>query len=142
MTNLFYPTIQERYRSYGVSIEAQYVSQNVQSTHDLFIGQSIFIRAMYNQQLKKKFELYSSLWKKETMFSSSSSEITNNAAYRSIIGLGTDIIPFIIHDLQQSENHWFYALEQLTGENPISNDHIGVIKLMKSDWLNWAEINI
>jgi len=142
MTYLFYPTIQERQRPIGVSIEAQFVRQNIQMTHELFMGQSVFIQEMYKQQLSKKFDLYSGIWKTETMFSSNSSEITNNSAYRSIIGLGKDIIPFIIQDLKQSENHWFYALELLTGENPIKNEHRGIINLMKSDWLNWAEKNI
>ena len=142
MTYFFYPTIQERQRPMGVSIEAQFVKQNIQTAHDLFMGQSIFIQEMYKKQLSEKFDLYSGIWKTETMFSSNSSEITNNSAYRSIIGLGKDIIPFIIEDFKQSENHWFNALELLTGENPIKSEHRGIINLMKSDWLNWAEKNI
>jgi hypothetical protein len=142
MTYFSYPTIQERQRPIGVSIEAQFIRQNIQTAHDLFMGQSVFIQEMYKKQLGTKFDLYSGIWKTETMFSSSSSEITNNSAYRSIIGLGKDIIPFIIEDLKQSENHWFYALELLTGENPIKSEHRGIINLMKSDWLNWAKKNI
>jgi hypothetical protein len=142
MTYFSYPTIQERQRPIGVSIEAQFIRQNIQTAHDLFMGQSVFIQEMYKKQLGTKFDLYSGIWKTETMFSSNSSEITNNSAYRSIIGLGKDIIPFIIEDLKQSENHWFYALELLTGENPIKSEHRGIINLMKSDWLNWAEKNI
>jgi hypothetical protein len=142
MTYFSYPTIQERHRPIGVSIEAQFIRQNIQTAHDLFMGQSVFIQEMYKKQLGTKFDLYSGIWKTETMFSSSSSEITNNSAYRSIIGLGKDIIPFIIEDLKQSENHWFYALELLTGENPIKSEHRGIINLMKSDWLNWAKKNI
>jgi len=137
-----YPTIQERQRPIGVSIEAQFVRQNIQTAHDLFMGQSVFIQEMYKKQLSTKFDLYSGIWKTETMFSSNISEITNNSAYRSIIGLGKDIIPFIIEDLKQSENHWFYALELLTGENPIKSEQRGIINLMKSDWLNWAKKNI
>ena len=142
MTYFSYPKIQERQRPIGVSIEAQFIRQNIQTAHDLFMGQSVFIQEMYKKQLGTKFDLYSGIWKTETMFSSNSSEITNNSAYRSIIGLGKDIIPFIIEDLKQSENHWFYALELLTGENPIKSEHRGIINLMKSDWLNWAKKNI
>jgi hypothetical protein len=142
MINFLSPSLQEIQRPVGVSNEALIIKKNVKNTHEMYIGQSIFIQDMYLQKLKKQFELYSSIWKSETMFSSSSSEITNNSAYRSIIGLGTDIIPFIIEDLKESQDHWFYALELLTGENPISNEHRGIIHLMKSDWLNWAEKNI
>lgn len=141
MTNFLYPVIQERQRSAAVSIEAQFVRQNTESSHDFFIGQSVYITQMYKQQLKSRFDLYNSIWQNETMFSSSISEITNNSAYRSIIKLGEDIIPFIIQDLKSKDNHWFYALEALTGQNPIKMENRGVVTLMKSDWLDWADKN-
>jgi len=142
MTDFFYPTIRETQRPVAVSIESLFVSQNIQSSHIKFIGQSVFIQAMYEQQLKEKFEYYRNLWITETMFSSNVSEITNNSAYRSIINLGYEVIPFILEDLKKSENHWFYALERLTGHNPITPEHRGIVNLMKADWLNWAEENI
>ena len=141
MTEYIYPSIQERYRTTGVSIEAQFVRKNIALSHNSFIGNSVFIKEMYKQQLKKKFDTYSAIWRNETMFSSSITEITNNSAYRSIIGLGTEVIPLIIKDLEINENHWFSALEALTGENPIKKEHRGIVKFMKNDWLDWAYKN-
>ena len=91
------------------------------------------------QKLGKQFDLYTSRWKKETAFSSSTSEITDNSAYRSIIGLGQGVIPFILEDLRNTDSHWFHALEALTGQNPIKESNRGNIPAMKADWLEWAE---
>lgn len=141
MINTIYPTIQERQRPVAVSYEASFVRNNIETCHALFVGQSIFVQEMYSQQLKKRFDFYNSIWKNETIFSSSISEITNNSAYRSIIGLGQEVLPFIIDDLKHNDSHWFYALEALTGQNPIKENHKGVVPLMKEDWIEWAKEN-
>ena len=113
--NTIYPAIQERQRPIAVSYEASFVRNNVENCHIVFVGQSVFIKELYKQQLKKRFDFYNSIWKNETIFLSSISEITNNSAYRSIVGLGQEVIPFIIEDLKINDSHWFYALEALTG---------------------------
>lgn len=141
MINTIYPTIQERQRPVAVSYEASFVRSNIETCHVLFVGQSVFVQEMYKQQLKKRFDFYNSIWKNETIFSSSISEITNNSAYRSIIGLGQEVLPFIIDDLKTNDNHWFYALEALTGQNPIKENHKGIVPLMKNDWIEWAKEN-
>jgi hypothetical protein len=141
MINTIYPTIQERQRPVAVSYEASFVRGNIETCHILFVGQSVFVQEMYKQQLKKRFDFYNSIWKNETIFSSSISEITNNSAYRSIIGLGQEVLPFIIDDLKTNDNHWFYALEALTGQNPIKENHKGIVPLMKNDWIEWAKEN-
>lgn len=141
MNNTIYPTIQENQRPIAVSYEANFVRSNVEACHILFVGKSIFIREMYKKQLKKQFDFYSSIWKDETIFFSSISEITNNSAYISIISLGQEVLPLIIDDLKISDSHWFYALEALTGCNPIKENHKGIIPLMKNDWIEWAKEN-
>lgn len=141
MIDFLSPITQERQKPVAVSYEAESVRQHTKSSHFLFIKNSVFITEMYKQKLKQRFDLYNSIWQNETMFSSSISEITNNAAYRSIIGLGEDVIPFIIQDLKNNNSHWFYALEALTGQNPIKSEHRGIVELMKADWLEWANKN-
>jgi hypothetical protein len=141
MTNTIYPAIQERQRPVAVSYEAGFVRDSIKTCHILFVGQSVFVQELYKQQLKKRFDLYNSIWKSETIFSSSITEITNNAAYRSIIALGQEVIPFIIDDLKVNDNHWFHALEALTGQNPIKENHKGIVLLMKKDWVEWAKEN-
>ncbi len=141
MMNTIYPSIQDRQRPIAVSYEAQFVRHNIDNCHVLFVGQSVFVQELYAQQIQKRFDFLNSIWKNETLFSSSVSDITNNSAYRSIIDLGQDAIPLIINDLKNNDSNWFYALEALTGQNPIRETHRGMVQLMKNDWLEWAKKN-
>lgn len=99
MIDFLSPITQERQKPVAVSYEAESVRQHTKSSHFLFIKNSVFITEMYKQKLKQRFDLYNSIWQNETMFSSSISEITNNAAYRSIIGLGEDVNLIYLHFL-------------------------------------------
>lgn len=142
MTSFFSPSINDKYRPSAVSTESMIVRQSIANTHNNFIGHSIFADSWYKSQVQKKFNLYSSVWKTETMFSSSIDDIVNNAAYRSIIELGKDAVPFIIDDLKVTNAHWFYALEALTSVNPIKPENRGNVPLMKEDWIEWSNQNI
>ena len=105
----------------------------------IFIGHSVFASQLYQRRLDRKFKILKSVWENDTVFSSSISEITNHPAYHSVIKLGKEVVPLIIEDLQSTNNHWFYALEYLTGSNPITQEHQGLVPLMKQDWINWYQ---
>jgi len=91
--------------------------------------------------VKREFEIYKTIWKSETMFSSSTTEIINHPAYLHIISLGKEVVPLLLRDMQQTSNHWFNALYKITGADPIPEEHSGKIQLMISDWLKWAKDN-
>ena len=55
--------------------------------------------------------------------------------------MGRDVVPYIIDDLSKTQNHWFYALTKITGNNPITDNHAGNVELMTKDWLKWANEN-
>jgi hypothetical protein len=77
-------------------------------------------------------------WKDRTRFSSVISKSVRHSAYRTIIGLGPRMVPFMIDDLK-SENppHWFSALVELTGSDPVSSTNAGNIRQMADDWICW-----
>ncbi|GIL23791.1 MAG: hypothetical protein BroJett042_23040 [Bacteroidota bacterium] len=138
MTAYDYPVIEETQRPVAVGKDAKFVSRNLHNSHMIFIGQSVFASQLYQNRLNRKFNLLKSVWENDTMFSSSITEITSHPAYHAVIKLGQEVLPLIIQDLQTTNNHWFYALEILTGENPIRPEHRGNVEQMKSDWVNWA----
>ena len=142
MINTAYPNIFELQRPTAVSSEAEFINQNNKSSQASFLGHSVFVQELYRQRVVEQFQKLNRTWKDETLFSSDVSEIFNNNAYRSIINLGPMVLPLIIDDLKENNSHWFYALEAITGENPISEDNRGKISLMKQDWLKWAESNL
>ena len=86
-----------------------------------------------------KFQLLAESWKEESRFTSFSSKSTQLASYLAIIEMGTTALPFIFKEMKQEPNHWFVALKNIVGENPVSPEHIGNIQLMTNDWLLWAK---
>jgi hypothetical protein len=77
-------------------------------------------------------------WKEETVFSSSTSDITSHEAYLGIIGLGRTVVPLIIREMEKEGGHWFVALKAITGENPVPQEHWGDLPRMTEDWLAWG----
>lgn len=90
------------------------------------------------RNLADRFEALFQEWKKETLLSSSGTEITNHPAYQGIIELGASVVPFILIKLQEDPQHLFYALFKITGENPVKPSHVGMLTKMKEDWLAWG----
>ncbi len=80
-------------------------------------------------------------WKEDTAFTSSLTEMLLHPAYQRIIGLGPDVVPFILRELAENGGHWFWALAALTGENPVTPENQGRPRLMKEAWLAWGKAN-
>jgi hypothetical protein len=78
-----------------------------------------------NQSLGERFEQLFQQWKKETLMTSNGDEIIGHPAYRKIIALGKQVVPFILIKLQEDPQHLFHALFKITGENPIHPSHAG-----------------
>jgi hypothetical protein len=89
-------------------------------------------------QLKHRFERLAKEWKRETINLSSVQEIILNPAYQRIIGMGPDVIPFILQQLEKCPGFWFWALRCLTGENPVTPQMRGDVAAMTEAWLNWG----
>ena len=91
------------------------------------------------EELKREFKSLVNEWHKERAFISSVTEIAMCKSYQRIIGMGKDVLPFIIYQLkEEGENpdHWFWALKAITGENAVHPEHRGNMKKMAEDWIN------
>lgn len=90
--------------------------------------------------MKERFDELKKIWKNDTMIMSNGG--TDHWAYLEIIRMGKQVVPFIIEDMRKTNNHWFVALEAITGANVIPVEHYGQIELMTHDWLNWFNKNL
>lgn len=88
---------------------------------------------------EQEFDRLKSQWKSECVFLSSISDITSSESYQKIIELGDSVVPLILRELKNDPDHWFVALYEITGVNPISPEHAGNIQLMAKDWIDWAQ---
>lgn len=89
--------------------------------------------------LGRKFQDLSSRWRRETALHSSVTAIAMHPAYQQIIGLGERALPLIFGELHRAPDHWFWALQAITGENPVPDDHAGDLDAMTNDWLSWGD---
>ena len=91
-----------------------------------------------------KFLLLLERWQRERGPTSSISNIVKCDSYQQIINMGKRVLPLILTRLEQEGNnpdHWFIALESITGENPIPENAYGNMLKMAKAWLSWAEKN-
>lgn len=60
-------------------------------------------------------------------------------AYQQIIGLGPDVVPLLLAELEGHPDHWFWALHAITREDPVPSESRGKIKAMAQAWLDWGK---
>lgn len=128
-------------RSQSVTEEAEIIESNKQASYECFISTSSYLREVYQNSLKEYFESLKFLWLEETKYSSNIFLTTNHPAHLTILQLGERVLPLIIEDLQNYNNHWFITLNKITGVNPVPPEHAGDVESMRGDWINWAKEN-
>ena len=80
-------------------------------------------------------------WRSETQFTSDAHEVVLNRSYQRIIGLGPNAVSLVIEELEQRNGHWFWALDAMTGADPVLEEQWGDFSQMKAAWLNWWRAN-
>lgn len=102
------------------------------------------MREIYERNLRENLKLFKSLreeWFMETAFSSDRTEIILSKPYQRIIGMGENALPFIFGVLGQKRENWFWALEAITGENPVPKEDYMNFDAAVDDWLEWGRKN-
>jgi len=81
-------------------------------------------------------------WREQTGFLSSTSARVSHPAYRELISLGSDALPFILRDIEQTlDGHLSSALVAITGVQPVPAEEGGKIQRVAERWLAWARQN-
>jgi hypothetical protein len=89
-------------------------------------------------ELQARFDALAARWRDETEFASASSALFMNPAYQEIIGLGPAVLSLILRDLEETHDHWFWALRAITGENLVPDQERGRVDQMAERWLEWG----
>jgi hypothetical protein len=116
--------------------------------HSLYwIGQIVGYHCVEIPQIREvisdaaRFEGLRLRWHKERGATSSITQMVTCPSYQRIIGMGERAIPLILRELDNHEDdpdHWFWALQAITDNDPVSADHRGDMKAMAQDWLEWG----
>lgn len=89
--------------------------------------------------LEGKFQNLATKWRRETGHLSSITQMSQHPAYREIVVMGSEIVPIILRDLRDNgPDHWFWALCEITGENPVPPEIAGQISKMTQVWIEWG----
>jgi hypothetical protein len=89
--------------------------------------------------LEEQFQHLVAVWRAETALTSSLTEMVNHPAYQKIIGLGPQVVPLLLRELEREPDYWFAALRALTGANPVAPAKRGKLKEMTESWLCWGK---
>lgn len=93
------------------------------------------------ETIEEKFKRLAENWRKDTEFLSSIHQIATHKDYQEIIGMGKDSVLLILQEMEQSPDHWFWALRAITEVDPVTDDIRGNMSKMTEAWLNWGRIN-
>lgn len=97
--------------------------------------------ATISKPIHERFQTLRDDWKSRTRHLSNTGQISLIFSYQSIIGMGPAAVPLILAELEQEPDHWFWALEAITGENPVSDDDAGDMQASTEAWLQWGRGN-
>ena len=89
-------------------------------------------------ELEKIFNGLAKKWKEETRGYSLTSQKYAHSAYQSILVLGTEVVPFILLDLQANGGRWFEALKALTKRSDITKPSDSYEDAVKA-WIAWGK---
>lgn len=93
------------------------------------------------EPIQERFQRYKEDWVAKTRHLSNMGQIALIFSYQRIIGLGPKAIPLILLELQQETDHWFWALEAITGENPVVDKDAGDMEASADAWIEWGKEN-
>jgi hypothetical protein len=85
-----------------------------------------------------KFHRFAERWKAETAHLSNIAQKAIHPAYQAIIGMGRKAVPLILAELGKQPKQWFWALNAITGADPVPEESRGRVREMASAWLRWG----
>ena len=89
----------------------------------------------------ERFDELADRWERETVLLSNSSRAARHPAHREIVGMGEKAVPLILERMQSHGGHWFKALRDITGTDPVNSEDRGNIAAMQASWLDWGKGN-
>jgi hypothetical protein len=78
------------------------------------------------------------IWLQEAGHLSSMSARAMHPAYQRIIGLGAEVLPLLLRELDQHPAQWTWALRAISGEDPVPTEDRGALRKEREAWLAWG----
>jgi hypothetical protein len=88
--------------------------------------------------LHERFRRLAAEWKERSRYLSNTAQMAMLKPYQQIIGMGMPVVPLILQELRREPDQWFWALEAITGENPVPPEAAGNVRLSAQAWVEWG----
>src|SRR5262249_59425632 len=85
------------------------------------------------------FRQVAAAWKEQSRYHSNTGGMAMIKPYQQIIGMGERAVPLILEELAREPDHWFWALEMITQENPVPPEAAGRVRQMADAWIAWGK---
>jgi hypothetical protein len=95
----------------------------------------------HDQTVSERFERLTAEWKERSRDLSNTAQMAMLPSYQRLIGMGPSVVPLILAELRRERDHWFWALESITEQNPIPPEAMGKVAFMAQAWLRWGGNN-
>jgi hypothetical protein len=83
-----------------------------------------------------RFRQLADEWTRETRMTPTVRDMVMHRAYQQIIGLGPEVVPLILAELENRPAYWFWALTAITGEDPAAG--LQRFGEARDAWLAWG----
>jgi type I restriction-modification system DNA methylase subunit len=103
------------------------------------VDESALKSAIDNHDLPSRFRAYVETWRRQTQHLSSLSKIVSHPAYQAIIDMGTSVLPLLLTELKERPDHWLFALNRITNEDPVKPG--STFNEAVAAWLVWGQTN-
>lgn len=90
------------------------------------------------ETVEERFRRLATVWRNETAHFSSPRKYNEHPAYQEIIGMGWDVVPFLLAEIASTREFWFHALKCITGESPVLPEARGKLDQVAAAWLQWG----
>lgn len=102
-------------------------------------SEEILLLSRQNRKdIEPKFRRLVTQWKASRRATSLARDLVSDPAYLAIIGMGPDVLPLILRELEGELDHWFVALKSISCEDPVPNKSKGKLDEMRAAWLKWG----
>jgi hypothetical protein len=88
-------------------------------------------------EIESEFARHVGYWKRDVRHVSSVTKMVSHPSYRRIIGLGKPALPLLFGELQRQADHWFVALNAITGVDPVPPG--ATFSEAAESWLAWGQ---
>ncbi len=89
--------------------------------------------------VRERFRQLVAQWKAKSRHLSNVTQMAMLKPYQQIIGMGERAVPLILEELAREPDHWFWALEAITQENPVPPEAAGKVRQKAQAWLLWGK---